>query len=344
MSRARFVMLLIAALLAISGALFLSTQRNLARDPHGMPLIPSLANELNTVTSLSVRKGGATPTVTIHKQGNQWTVADRADYPADVTKLRNLLLALGDAKIREEKTSNPANFSIIGVEDPTLPGAMGAQVELIAQDGKHAVVVGKSVGEGNFVRRAGENTSYMVEPGISFEADPRFWIDARLLDLPAAKIQSIEAKLATAAGYSLHRTSVAGNDAAGPASTGLFTLDGVPKGRMAADSQTLAPSPTTFSGLNVEDVAPARDIDFSMPSVVTVTMSDGNVIAFTGCVIGNKRWIEVTASKDAVLNAKTAGRAFEITSYRYDAIFRPLERLLVPKEPIAAPKKSAQRS
>ena len=60
----------------------------------------------------------------------QWTVAERANYPADVSKLRKLLLALSDAKIVEEKTSNPASYAIIGVEDPTMPGAAGAEIEL----------------------------------------------------------------------------------------------------------------------------------------------------------------------------------------------------------------------
>ena len=30
--------------------------------------------------------------------------------------------------------------------------------------------------------------------------------------------------------------------------------------------------------------------------------------------------------------AKAQDRAFEVASYRYDAMFRPLEQLLVPKE------------
>jgi hypothetical protein len=342
MSRQRLITLGIAAFLAIAGALYLSTQRNLPRDPHGSSLLPSLAAELNTVTSLSVSKGGTSPTVTVHKQGEQWSVAERADYPADPLKLRKLLLALSDAKIREEKTSNPASYSIIGVEDPRKPGASGAQIELIAQDGKHDLIIGKSVGNGNFVRLGGESTSYVIEPAISLEAEPRFWIDTKLLDVPADKIQSIESKPATGPGYVLHRTPAdAPAPAAAPAPSAKFVLDAVPAGRQAADQQTLAPSATLLSNLAIDDVSPAGDIDFSKPDTVTITVSDGSVITLTGVVVGGKHWIQVSAPKDASLSAKTSGRAFEIASYRYDGLFKPLEQLLVPKEARPSPKKSA---
>jgi Domain of unknown function (DUF4340) len=322
MSRQRFIALSVAALLTISGALYWSTRRNLPRDPHGVGLLPSLANELNSVTALSVRRGSATSTVTVHQQGGRWTVAERGDYPADVSKLRKLLLALSDAKIIEEKTSNPASFPIIGVEDPSAPGATGAEISVAAQDGKHTVIVGKPVGEGNFARRGGENTSYIVEPGISFEAEPRYWIDSRLLDIAAASIQSIAVKLAAEITYTVHRVT---------AGDGNFALDGVPPGRKATDSASLAPSPTTYSGLTADDVTPVGNIDFSKATVATVTLSDGNVITISGATSGDKHWVQLNASKDAALTAKAAGRAFELSSYRYDAIFRPLEQLLVPK-------------
>ncbi len=354
----------------------MSTQRKPARDVHGSPLLPSLASELNSVTSVSVLKGGATPVVTVHRQGEQWTVAERADYPADVPKLRKLLLALGDAKLGEEKTSDPANYSILGVEDATTAGASGAQIELVAKDGKHDVIVGKPVEQGNFVRRAGEKTSYVAEPGISIEAEPRFWIDTRLLDIPTDRIQSIQFKPEMGPGYSLHRvtetpakpadvkgstpnaaTAARGSPAtaAAPASpapaspataaapaaapapaappASKFVLEGVPSGREAAVSQALTPSPTMLSNLTDDDVAPIANVDFSKPSIVTVTLADGSVITFTGTAAGEKRWIQVAAPKDASLSAKANGRAFEIASYRYDAIFRPLEQLLVPKLP-----------
>jgi Domain of unknown function (DUF4340) len=361
MSRQRFIALLIAALVAISAAVYFSAQRNVAREVHGQSLLPSLASELNSVTSLSVLKGSATPSVTVHKQGEQWTVAERANYPADVPKLRRLLLSLSDAKIREEKTSDPAKYSIIGVEDPTKPGATGAQIELIAKGGTQELIVGKPVEQGNFVRRVGEKSSYIVEPGISFEAEPRYWIDTHLLDIVADKIQSIQFKPETGPTYTLRRVSepapkpAEGKDiapnAAGPApatpaapaaaaataaTSSKFVLEGVPSGRHAADSNTLSPSPAAFSNLDNDDVAPIADTDFSKPSTVTLALSDGSTITLTGAAVGEKRWMQVAAPKDASLSAKTSGRAFEIANYRYDQIFKPLEQLLVPKPAPAA--------
>jgi hypothetical protein len=332
MSRRRFVLLAVAALLAISGALFLSTQRNLPRDTHDTALLPSLANELNSVTGLSVRKGAASPGVTVHLLGDQWTVAERADYPADVSKLRKLLLAMADTKIVEEKTSNPANFAVIGVEDPSQPGATGAEVTVIGHDGSHSVIVGKAVGQGNFARRSGENQSYIVQPGLSFESEPRFWIDSRLIDVAAATIQSIEVKPATGPVYTIQRQKPGDGD---------FGLEGAPAGRKPLDPHALAPSPTLLSSLAADDVSPASAIDFTKPAQAIVTQADGNVLTLTGAVAGDKRWIQVAASKDPTLSAKVQGRAFEVATYRYDAIFRPLEQLLVPKAPPPAEKKTS---
>jgi uncharacterized protein DUF4340 len=394
-NRQRFIALLVAALVVISGALYLSSRRNETAEQRGGALLPSLAQEMNTVTSLSVRKGAATPTVTLHLQGNAWTVAERADYPADVSKLRKLLLALSDAKLVEQKTSNPASFHLIGVDDPASPGASGAEVSFAAKDGNHAVIIGKPVSDGNFARRAGENTSYIVQPAISFEAEPRYWIDSRLIDIPTANIQSITVKPATGPAYTVHRAAPAGggssaaagtstatatgtssaaagtstaatgtssaaagtstaatgtSSAAAGTSTGaagsssaaagappalppVFVLDGIPPGRKAADSTVLAPSSSGYGNMTADDVRPAGEVDFSKATVATVTLLDGGLITLTGAAGGDKHWIRVQASKDAAVNAKAADRAFEIAGYRFDAIFRPVEQLLVPKEP-----------
>lgn len=333
MTHRRFTSILIGALAVIAGALYLNSNRNPPTpDAHGMPLIPALAGELDSVTALGVRKGGTAPVVTVHKVAGQWAVAERGDYPADVAKLRKLLLALGDAKIVELKTSSPANFPIIGVEDPTQPGAMGAQVTVTARDGEHSVIVGKPSGPGYFARRGGENQSYLVEPPLSLETEPRYWIDSRLIDVPTKSIQSVEIKPAAGAGYVTHRLK--------PDEDG-FGLDRTPPGRKALDARALAPSATLLSGLTAEDVAAASGMDFSNSTRAIITLSGGDVITLDGLPFGDRHWIKVTADKDAALAAKTKDRAFEVASYRYDAIFRSLEQLLVAKESKAAGKAAA---
>jgi hypothetical protein len=330
MSRHRFALLLVVALVAIAAAFYVSTLRDAPHEAPGLALLPALPNDLNAVTAVTVRKGSATPTLTLHKTGQQWSVAERADYPADVSKLRLLLVSLRDAKIVEAKTADPARFSAIGVADPVDAGAAGAEVAVQTAGGQSAVIVGKAVGSGNFVRRAGENRAYSVEPSITLETEPRFWIDARLIDVPVALIQSIEFKPAAGAVFTLHRLTPADN---------TFSLDGVPAGRKAKDGHGLAPSPSMLTGLNAEDVAATNTIDFASPTRVVVTLTDGKVLTLTGTAVADKHWIQVTSNKDADLTAKTQGRAFEIASYRYDEIFKPLEQFLeaLPqKTPVAA--------
>jgi hypothetical protein len=330
MSRHRFALLVVVALVTIAAAFYVSTLRDAPHETPGLALLPALPGDLNAVTAVTVRKGSATPTLTLHKVGQQWSVAERADYPADVSKLRLLLVTLRDAKIVEAKTLDPARFPQIGVEDPVDAGAAGAEVAVLTAGGNSAVIVGKAVGGGNFVRRQGENRAYSVEPSITVETEPRFWIDARLIDVPVALIQSVEFKPAAGAVFTLHRLNPADD---------TFSLDGVPAGRKAKDGHALAPPSSMLTGLNAEDVAAANTIDFASPTRVIVTLTDGKVLTLVGTVVSDKHWIQVTSNKDADLTAKTQGRAFEIASYRYDEIFKPLEQLLeaLPQK-TAAPK------
>ena len=322
MSRQRFASLAVVALLVISGALYFSNRRNASMPNAGGALFPGLSAQLNAVTSVTLRKGAAAPATTLHESAGQWRVAQRGDYPADVVKLRRLLSAVRDARIIEEKTGDPARYAEIGVEDASQPRATGAEIIITAPAATFGLIVGKTVGEGNFVRRSGEKISYSVEPAIALETEPRSWIDARLLDVPAARIERVDFKPAAGAGYSIHHVSATDNS---------FALDGMPKGRQALEAGALAPSPNTLTGLDAEDVSPLGDVDFGKSSQAVVTLTDGAVLTITGVVLDTRHWVQISSSKDAALTAKTAGRAFEIASYRYDGIFKPLDQFLLPQ-------------
>jgi hypothetical protein len=338
MSGRRFTLLLIAALLAIGCACYLATQRNLPRDSASAPLLPGLAAELDSVAVITLRKGAAMPAVTLHKANDHWTIAERGGYAADSSKVRRLLVSLGDATVVEEKTAEPANYAAIGVDDPTAAGAAGLGVELTAKDGSHSVIIGKAAGDAVFARRAGEARSWLVHPAITAEAAPRYWIDAQLIDIPTTAIQRIAVTPASGPAYAVHRIAPA---------TDHFALDTVPAGRQPLDPTSLGPSPIAFSGLTADDVEPAGRIEFKGPSVL-LTLANGDLVTLKGSVNGAQHWLAIE-SKQAALAAKAAW-VFDIASYRYDAIFRPLEQLLQPKadktaagkpKPAAKPLKSA---
>jgi hypothetical protein len=333
-SRGRFVTLLLLALLAIGAAVYFSSQRNRNGEETRAALLPGLAGGIAAVDGITIRRGSATPSVTLRRQGAVWTVAERDGYPADTLKLRRLLLSLADARVVEEKTANPANYAVIGVEDPASPGATGTEISLTtqaaapagAEAAAHAaagaVIVGKSTGDGSYVRLAGVAQSELVTPGISVETDPHYWIDPSLFDVPVATITALEVHPAVGPGYLLRRAASDASD---------FALSVVPPGRTALDPKLLAPSPAAFGNLTAEDVAPATSVDFSAPATATLSLSDGNVLTLRGSAVGDKHWITVASSKDTALSTKTQGRAYALAAYRYDAIFRPLEQLLQPK-------------
>jgi len=328
-------MLLLFALLAIGAAVYFDSPHNRSGEETRAALLPGLAAGIAAVDGIAIRRGSATPSVELRRKGTVWTVAERDDYPADTPKLRRLLLSLADARVVEEKTANPANYAVIGVEDPASPGATGTEISLTTaaaapagaeaaavHAAAHAVIIGKSTGDGSYVRLAGVAQSELVTPGISVETDPHYWIDARLFDVPVATITALEVHPAAGPGYLLRRAAPDAPD---------FALSVVPAGRTALEPKLLAPSPAAFGNLTVEDVAPASSVDFSAPATATLSLSDGNVLTLRGSAVGDKRWITVASSKDAALSTKTQGRAYALAAYRYDAIFRPLEQLLQPK-------------
>lgn len=321
MSRQRLAMLLIAAVIAVAAGVFLANRRSASSEQRSGALWPAFADQLKSISAVRIEKGGAT-VASMQKTGDAWTLKERDGYPVDLNKLRTLLTTLGDAKIVEEKTADPARYAAIGVEDLSRPGATGTQITVVLSGGEKSLIVGKSAGRESFVRRAGESRSYSVEPAITLDAAPSYWIDSRLIDVASTKIERIDYQPPAAAPYTLHRSTA----------DGPFSLDGAPAGRKPADVDIITPAATTFTGLTADEVEPLGNIDFSKGFLVRLTLTDGETITLTGTVLGAKHWIQVTSEKNTQLQAKVRGRAFEVASYRYAAIFKPLDELLAAKD------------
>ncbi len=78
-------------------------------------MLKALKAQLNEVTEVRVSRGDGSKT-TLKKQPSGWIVAER-DYAADSGKVRKLLIDLSSLETVEIKTSDPAKYSQLGVED-----------------------------------------------------------------------------------------------------------------------------------------------------------------------------------------------------------------------------------
>ena len=288
LSPRRLLALIAAAIVVLALALSVANRRHGEVSVTGAPVLPQLAAQFGDVTRVTLRRGAATPGVTLRREAAGWTLEQRAGFAADSTKIRRLLVALADLRIAEEKTADPANYAALGVDDPGQAGAAGTEVTLTTATGERRLIIGKPAAGGNFVRDPSQAQSFLAIPALTPDGEPRDWIDARLLDIGPERIREL---LVRPAG-------------------------GVAVTRPGKDYRALA-------GLDVDDVAAAADLDWRSASVMTITLSDGATLVLTGTVAGERHWLQVSSTPDAALAARTRGRAFELGASRYDAIFRP---------------------
>lgn len=332
--------LLLAGAGIIALALWVSS-RNPSADDAGAnaPVLPGLEHEVNAVTQVKLVKGDGTH-ATLEKRATDWIVAERG-YPADSSRVRKLLLNLANLKVLEEKTSDPASYSEIGVEDVTSPKATGTRIELVEPGKTVSLIVGKLSGtDGIFVRVAGTKQSALASPQLTPDADPRRWLDSTLIQLAQSRVKQVAVKPATGPAYTLTRPSAKEAD---------FTVPDLPKGRELSSASAPDSVAGALASLSLDDVRKAGGPGTDTAHATFQTF-DGLTVDVTGRKDGDSRYIALTADSTAkgtadeakALNARLSGWEVEIPGYQYDAIFQPLDGLL--KKPEPKPVKAAAHS
>jgi hypothetical protein len=331
--------LLAAGLVVIAFAIWLSSRRHLERDMVvGALVLPGLEQTVNTVTTVTLRRGDGTQ-ATLQKDGGTWRVSERS-WPADVGKVRKLLLDLGALNIVEEKTRLPANYPQLGVEDVSSPKATGTRIDVTAPARSWAVIIGKSSGaKSGYVRVASAPQSLLAAPLLIVDSDPKSWLERALLDVQAARVRQVEEHPATGPAFAVSRDKKEQAD---------FTVSPLPKGRELTSAAAAEPITTALGLLTFDDVRKGGATDAPAARALYRTF-DGLEIELAGRKDGTHSLIAISAHSTAKetapeaeqLAARLSGSEFEIPEYKYNAIFTPLEDLLRKLPPPPAKKPAA---
>lgn len=335
--------MLFAGIILIGIAIWLSSQRHLDRATQSGDLVlPGLEAALNSVTEIRLTKGDQTH-ATLKKGASDWEVSERG-YPADSGKVRKLLLDLGALNVVEEKTRTPANYPLLGVEDTTSPKATGTRLAVVTPPKVYELIAGKtSSGKSGYVRVPSTPQALLAAPLLTVDADPKNWLDHTLIDVGQDRVKQVDEKPAQGPSYIISREKKEQTD---------FTVSNIPKGRELSSPVVADPIAGSLGGMTFDDVhkaaTPAADAKLS--HVIYQTF-DGLQVDLAGRKDGGHDLItltvtsidKATADEAKKLAAQVQGWDYELPSYKYDAIFRPMDELLKPVETPKKPEKGEKK-
>ncbi len=154
----------ILAVVAAAMVLWAVVQARLSTGGRAEPLGPTyLIQGLDPGGIASITVGEGDDTVKIERQGNQFVVANEANYPADTKQINDLITKSLDIKISDLYTDKAENHADLEVTEDKARHV----VKFFKSDGSllTGVVVGKSreTGQGSYVRLASKDEVYLAE-------------------------------------------------------------------------------------------------------------------------------------------------------------------------------------
>ncbi len=317
MNDSKLLALAAAAIVTLLAAYFWAARDRSDRVARvGDLVLPGLSQAINEVTEIRVAKGDG-QRVTLVRGANGWEVTERG-YAADTGRLRKLILDLAALKIREEKTSDPANYSKLGVEDAAAPTATSTRIDVVSPKRTWSILIGKQdTPRTGFARVADQATSVLAEPLVTADSDPTRWLDRQIVDIPAKEIQAIVVTPPTGEAYVVQKAK---------ADEANYTIANLPAGAQLASPAAPNGIAEAFAGLTFNDVR--KTTATAKPTArATVKRFDGKSLEFVGARDGDRTYLAAVSGDPAMLT-RLQGWEYELPAWKFEQIFKPRAELL----------------
>lgn len=340
-SRSFLTLVGVVVLLSIV-AIFVSVSRQPDRVTSEL-LLPELEAALNEVEKITVKTAGNRTVATLVRGDERWTVVEASDYPADLGRIRQNLIALSQARIVEEKTSNPELYDQLGVENIDNEDAEGTQLDIEAEGYTASVIIGDtgvSGGDMAYARLTGEPRSVMVNADLNLAGDHQEWLDRDLLDVASSRIHAVTLTHPDGEVLRIEKSTPDATD---------FTVLNIPDGRELTHATVANPIGAALSSLRLDgvmssaDFAPA-DSEFVVARVETFNglivesrayaVEDGIRVSFSasaGTPISAEAE-ELQPDEIATLNQRLGSWIYTLPSYKTDQLTKRMDDLLKAEE------------
>jgi len=293
----RVAAILVVLLVILGGAALLYRHEEGGRRPDNVASLGrTVFKDLKAADITAIRIVEPKETLTLQRKEERWVIVERADFPADIGKVREFVLKVIGLKIGQSEPLGEKDRARLNLD------GSGTRVEFKAADGKDLGVftVGrkyfkrevenpaKAIPDGRFVALPGDaSTAYLVgDPLTQAAAKSAEWIDHTAFQVE--KVKTLEVRYPAGGGWRIERS---GDNAD-------WKLAGAKPGEKLDVSRANAAS-YSLQLLELADVAAkdTADTGLDKPILVDATTLEGMTYAIkVGKLTGHTYYVSFTSS------------------------------------------------
>ena len=296
----------------------------------GASLAPNLAAQAGKIAKIELKQGEKS--LTLARDTDAWSLADRGGYPVKADAVRALLVKLAQAELVESKTSNKERYGQLELEDPAAKDAKSRLVRVL--DDKGAAIVETIVGKkrfdafgaskgGTYVRKPGDAQTWLSNADLDVSVAVRDWVQPGVLDLAAAKIAKMTIEIPGEEPLVIARDE---KDA------GKHALAGIPEGKKLKEGAGIDGIVRAVGSIELEDVrkpAAAPGTPGGEAGVAKIEADGGLAVTLRLRKEGEDHWLALEATGDGdakksadEIVAKTQGWEFKVPAAKAQAILK----------------------
>lgn len=295
---------------------------------------PALLDQSNDITSLTISQ--KKKSTSLSKQPPEWEVTNKDGFTANSRQVRQLILQIADLRIVEPKTSLVSHHKKLGLQEIKTKGGSGTLITLSSKDGNLvSLIVGKkptgTFSSQHYVRRSGEDETWLVQGKLDAPADPIKWTDSSIMSIDTKNIEEVTITRPKETAITITKKN---------AKEEFFSLNELPDGFRTKSEATLSSIGAILLNLRFNDVRSAKQVsNLKASQETTVRTFDQITIRMVDYEIGEKLFTKFIFGfpdglpkeindKFVTLAEKTSHWIYQIPGYKRRMIARQFSDLI----------------